>query len=236
MGKSVKKCVITHKNNPRRSVSKLGVWCRAAGFFHYPISVEGNMKKTLLLFLELSLLLILTNSCSAQNYITYYLTGGVFAGNGGSDPVNTITLQGSVNTIGGYVINLPPTIGLAGQALVTDGNNPANTSWANAGGSVGTIASASLGVNTNNYAPPACSLLRLNATADFELTGIVAGTDGQLLAIENVGIGHCSLMNNTTSTAANRFLMPGNFAIGPNSVATLEYNATQQRWKLLNTQ
>ena len=187
------------------------------------------MKKLLTL-----LFLLFTISARAQ-VGPVFLQPGTFI-TWSNDLVNTVTIKDTTNTMGGMVDVLPSVAGTAGYALTSHGTNPDTWYWSPAGGSVGVIALASLGTNTDNYAPPACSLLRLTVAADFELTGIVAGVDGQLLTIENVGAFHCSLINNATSTAANRFLMPGNFAIGPNALVTLEYNATQQRWKLLNTQ
>lgn len=100
-----------------------------------------------------------------------------------------------------------------------------------------TISPTALAANTDNYDPTSFAgseILRISASAAYNLTGIVAPTTGsRRITLQNVGAENITLVNNATSTAANRFQL----SIGINTVlaagdaVTLVYDDTSSRWR-----
>ncbi len=98
--------------------------------------------------------------------------------------------------------------------------------------------------NQNNYVfPTGNTLLQANVTAAMNLTGIVgyqtggANTDEQMIEIQNVGNHTASLTSeDLNSSAANRINTPdgATYTLLPTMTATLKYNATAQRWWIVN--
>lgn len=97
------------------------------------------------------------------------------------------------------------------------------------------LSPAQLTANTDNYAPTgidtACAL-RLSTDASRNLTGISATASiGRILYLMNIGAQDLVLVNDATSTAANRFLLGANITVGANEGVTLMYDATSSRWR-----
>lgn len=89
--------------------------------------------------------------------------------------------------------------------------------------------------NTDNYNPTSlstCGRLRVSTDASRNLTGITAGTDGQLMLLQNVGAFDLVLKHDVTSTAANRFYGPNaaDFTVRGKGSAWLCYDGTLARW------
>lgn len=102
------------------------------------------------------------------------------------------------------------------------------------------LSPAQLTANTDNYAPTgiqSAAVLRLSTDASRNLTGIVptnsAGNafSGRRLTIINVGAQNLVLVNNATSTEANRFLMNANLTLNANEAVELMYDAVSSRWR-----
>lgn len=86
----------------------------------------------------------------------------------------------------------------------------------------------------NNYAPGVAWFIRLTSDASRNITGIVAGQDGQVIELWNVGSNNIVLQNeNASSTAGNRFLTNtgADLTIVPNNCAKLRYDLTTARWR-----
>jgi hypothetical protein len=97
---------------------------------------------------------------------------------------------------------------------------------------------AQITANTNNYNPTGLattSCLRLSTDASRNLTGIAGGFEGRILTIHNIGTQNLVLVNDATSTAANRFLFGDSITVFSNQSITLRYDATSQRWRSTNT-
>ncbi len=89
----------------------------------------------------------------------------------------------------------------------------------------------------NNVTPAAPAIgtinrLKVDTTAGAaNFTGLVAGADGQLLWILNVGANALTLNNqNAGSTAANRFSGVDDFIIPANDSLLIYYDTTIARW------
>lgn len=100
----------------------------------------------------------------------------------------------------------------------------------------GDITPTQIAANTNDYAPTGiatASVLRLSTDASRDLTGITTGADGRILVIVNVGSFDIVLKNDATSTAANRFLLGGDYTLPAGQAITLIYDSTAVRWRPL---
>lgn len=75
-------------------------------------------------------------------------------------------------------------------------------------------------------------VLKINATGNFNLTGLANPTSGRQLLIYNTGSSTCTLKHDTTSVAANRFYLPGaaDLALAQYTGVLLEYAPTVARW------
>jgi hypothetical protein len=98
-------------------------------------------------------------------------------------------------------------------------------------------ATQALAVNTNDLPAPTVNGLRLNVTANCNLTGInpITLTNSMtLLLIVNVGSNTVTLKNNDAgSLAANRFLFDADLDLTPNNGCVLLYDLTSLRWRLV---
>lgn len=109
------------------------------------------------------------------------------------------------------------------------------------GGSVNILNPAALTANTNDYTPGALSAsvenyIYISSTGAVNLTGIAGGIGGMLLSLINNGTNAITLINNATSTAANRFLFAsGDDIMGANAVVNFIYDSTASRWRRIST-
>lgn len=100
----------------------------------------------------------------------------------------------------------------------------------------GTITPTTLAANTDNWAPTGlsgASVIRVSTDTSRNLTGITGGADGRVLILQNVGSNPLVLIDDATSTAANRFQLSANVTVGANQVAIVQYDATDSRWRMI---
>lgn len=127
-------------------------------------------------------------------------------------------------------------------AKVGDPNNPTFTGVVTDTGALvlsGSNTPTALSGNVNDYNPSGCATaiaLRIDGgVADRNITGLACGTpvDGRFLDIINVGTTNSIILVNqsVSSTAANRFLMPNDVTLPPNSPLSLRYDGTTARWR-----
>ena len=93
--------------------------------------------------------------------------------------------------------------------------------------------------NINLGATPYSFYRIAGPTAAFNITGIipVGGSDGQIVILQNTTTQDMTIVNNNTSTVANRIYVPGekNLLIrGRYSTITLQYSLSLQRWVLMD--
>lgn len=97
------------------------------------------------------------------------------------------------------------------------------------------VSPPSFSTNQDNYNPTGLSSaceLRLATTAQVNVTGIVAQSDGFELILTNEGNYPITLSNDVTSTAANRFLFGYNYNLAPNKSVRIRYDGTASRWRI----
>lgn len=104
--------------------------------------------------------------------------------------------------------------------------------------STNALSPAEITGNTNDWAVNTHSFVRYTADGEYNLTGIVAGRDGQRLTLVNIGTSKVTLINESAnSTAANRFITTtgGDCEIHQNDMAIMIYDAQTARWRALCT-
>lgn len=97
------------------------------------------------------------------------------------------------------------------------------------------LSPAQIVANTNDYAPGRANVYRLNTDASRNITGLVAGTDGERRTIANVGAQPIVLKHqDAMSTAVNRFLSTSgsDVTLAADEVAEVLYDGTTTRWRL----
>lgn len=73
------------------------------------------------------------------------------------------------------------------------------------------------------------------SAADLEITGIVAGSDGQILMMYNAGSNAVSLLNQSESSdLGNRIIIfsGSDYVLEPDSGITLLYDSVSAAWRL----
>lgn len=147
------------------------------------------------------------------------------------------------------------TLGNSGQALLSNGASAA-PSWGSAGSNSasdltsGTLAYARMADPTvtspsqitasqNDYASFARGINRFTTNAARDITGMVAGSDGEVRVLTNVGTTAANTLTikdeSTSSTAANRFSVPwnGDCVIPAEGSVVVFYDGTSQRWRVI---
>jgi hypothetical protein len=95
------------------------------------------------------------------------------------------------------------------------------------------VSPAQITGNTNDWNPGTGSFVRMTSDATYNLTGILAGVDGQIKTIVNVGgFAMTFISGSGSSAAANRMELGGTRTV--NQSITLQYDATSSRWRLVS--
>jgi hypothetical protein len=125
--------------------------------------------------------------------------------------------------------------GTNGYALVTTSSVPTWTDlWA-------VISPTQITSNTDDWSPTnitTARVVRATTNASRNLTGIVASAGAipfPMKLLINVGSFDLVLVHDATSTAANRFYLPGsvNLTLLPNDACQIWYDATSSRWRVV---
>lgn len=93
--------------------------------------------------------------------------------------------------------------------------------------------------NQNNYNPGAADIYRISTDASRNMTGLMAGSDGDLRRIINVGTQNLVLMHNDSgSGVANRFVCPAsaNLTLLPGDMAVLLEDSLTLCWRVFYLQ
>jgi hypothetical protein len=92
-----------------------------------------------------------------------------------------------------------------------------------------------LAANTNNWALPTAGVVRISASAAYNLTGITAPTTGRVITLVNVGSFTITLKHqDASSTAANRLLCKSgaDVTLPAEGMVGILYDLTTQRWRV----
>lgn len=90
--------------------------------------------------------------------------------------------------------------------------------------------------NQNDYSPGTGDIVRLSSDAARNITGITAGTSGEVRVLVNVGSNTITLVHQSaSSTAGNRFLVSfgSDYLIAANAAAVIVYDGTTSRWRVI---
>lgn len=96
------------------------------------------------------------------------------------------------------------------------------------------LSPAQITADQNNYNPGTGWFQRWSSDASRNITGLVAGVDGQIIEIWNIGSQNIVLQNeNASSTAANRFTTStgADLTLAASKCAKARYDATSARWR-----
>lgn len=119
--------------------------------------------------------------------------------------------------------------------LVLSPDGAGGVVWRSLFGSV--ISPSQLVANTDNWSPTGLStagVIRVDLSADHNLTGIVAPASTQRILLVNISAHTLTLKHDATSTAANRFYLPGDvdMALSADTAVVLWYDPTSLRWRV----
>lgn len=100
----------------------------------------------------------------------------------------------------------------------------------------GVTSPASFSTQQDDYTPSglsSTSILRLTTGADSDVTGLAGGAAGRHIWIFNIGSNLITLKaEDSNSSAANRFDLPGDLNILPDNCVELVYDGTSSRWRV----
>lgn len=101
----------------------------------------------------------------------------------------------------------------------------------------GDISPASFAVGQDDYNPAGLatiSTLRLEPTANVDLTGLQGGSDGRVIIIQNVGTGVLGIPDeDVLSAAGNRWDVGEKIYIRPTLGGIFQYDGTSSRWRCI---
>lgn len=102
------------------------------------------------------------------------------------------------------------------------------------------ISPTALSGNTDDWNPTGlttASMVRLSASAAYNLTGIAAPADRRLLTLHNIGSFTITLKDSVTSSAANQFKLNGSdYSLAAGTSVILQYDLTSAKWRLFGQQ
>jgi hypothetical protein len=101
----------------------------------------------------------------------------------------------------------------------------------------GDITPAQLTGDQNDYNPTGAAtagVFRLDADASRTITGLAGGSDGRVVVLCNIGANNIILADESASSSAgNRFALDAALTLGADTAATLIYDNTASRWRLI---
>jgi hypothetical protein len=184
------------------------------------------------------------------------LTAPVVIANGGTNSTTALNNNRLMQSSGGAIVEAEAMtdgevfIGFTGATpvsnTITAGTNMTVTNapgsiTLTAAGTTFSLSSANVTLSTNqdDYSVAAVGVLKVNCTADFNLSGIANGAANRLLFLEN-RTGSTNVItvlhDSASSAAANRVLSHTgtDFPVRPGQVTPLLYNATDSRWYVVD--
>ena len=196
----------------------------------------------------------ITSAGAAQNgQILYFYDN---AGNIGSNTFDALATRATASVAGVVVVGIGlgvssgtisvtygTTSGTACQgndSRLSDSRSPTTHASTHQTGGADAVANvvvspSQITSNQNDYSPGTGDIVRLSSDAARDITGITAGSAGQVRVLTNVGSFAITLKHQSaSSTAANRFLVPwaGDCIISADSSVMIVYDSTTARWRV----
>jgi len=101
------------------------------------------------------------------------------------------------------------------------------------------LSPAQITANQNDYAPTGhatANVVRLSSDASRDITGLAGVAAGRAVILVNIGAQPIVLKSaSSSSTAANRFALSGDYTLAADTAAWLLYDSTSSRWRLVAT-
>lgn len=157
-----------------------------------------------------------------------------------ADPVPGNACSGA----GNYTVSSGPELSGAGHLMVCSGSvwksvvdfdATANSTLPYALNLSGDITPTALAANTNDWAPAnlaTAAVIRMSASAAYNLTGLTGGADGRIITLINIGINTITLMDaSTSSTAANRFALNADLPLAAGHAIVIQYDSSSTVWR-----
>jgi hypothetical protein len=143
-----------------------------------------------------------------------------------------LTATATLTLTAGTSVSVPSFLGVSGAAEFSSSLTArASVRWS-------TVATATLAARQDNFTAGACAVSSFTLTGNQTLTGIVPNStsEGCLMLVVNADtVDNLTLAHDQTSTAANRFLLPGSTdrVLLPNAMALLWYDFNASRWRMV---
>ena len=197
---------------------------------------------------------------NAAGTTTEKITLGAIAALGGGPPAShahgNVTNDGKIGTTSG----LPVVTGSAGvlqagsfgtgsgtvcqgnDARLSDSRTPTAHESSHRTGGADPIANvvtspSQITANQNDYNPGTGDIFRLDANAARDITGVLAGSDGQAILLVNIGSHAITLKHQSASSSANnRVVVPwaGDYVMAADGgAALLVYFTAANRWRVI---
>jgi hypothetical protein len=179
-------------------------------------------------------------SVNGQTGVVTINAGDALPAQGGNDTRLLATDGTNASWATRYSVVDPVVVAGAGISISRDTSAGEITIGSNVGISGSTAAivfTQSPASNQNNYAVSG-DIIRLNPSASVTLTGLASGEDGVVKLLYNVSTHVVTLSSgNTASAETNRFaIVSGNAVLGEGDSASVWYDGTSQRWRVLEDQ
>lgn len=144
------------------------------------------------------------------------------------------------------ISELAPAASVSSSAVVAADNASGTATEKVTLGQIAALASVTLRVvatptaliaNANDYQIGTADIFRISANLPVTITGLAAGTSGQIILVVNVG-GHAITLahDSASSLAANRIVVPSasNLVLGANGGSTfMFYDTISSRWRAI---
>jgi hypothetical protein len=173
-----------------------------------------------------------------QTFATVAINGGSIDGTTvGLTTPSTVKTTGLTMSSTTSPITLNASVGTAGQVLTSAGAG-ATPAWTNPGAVImmGSSTPTAFAADADPMAITATqSYYRISATpAPVNIKGISGGAAGRVIVLANVGTFAITLVN-AANTDANDFKLQGgdNVILGVDGTATLIYDGTDSRWRVI---
>jgi len=101
------------------------------------------------------------------------------------------------------------------------------------------ITPTALSAHTDDWSPTGLSttrIIRMDASANYELRGIIAQTGGRVITLINIGTNDIKLKHEQlTSTAANRFILGADLTLSDYDSCVIWYDDVSSRWRIISS-
>jgi hypothetical protein len=188
--------------------------------------------------------IVLRGSGTMNNGIAVYATSPTIATAGTLTNAYGVYIenQGAASMSNSFGLRILPQSGAgASWAIYSDGGASYHSGNFQMGGAMvysGEITPTALAGATDNWNPTGlstASVIRISASAPVNLTGIQAQTAGTEITLVNVGANTITLVNASTSTAANQFQLKANISLAQWGSVRLRYDTTLSKWLCVGT-